>query len=150
MDAARLFGRGVDSAAAVGVGERVRSPDMVIGRQLLQYVTVSSGHPLSLPPPNSRPLPLADHDLVLHHVLHQRVLNCDHLDECLQEAAAVLADDSDGPFRVLIVDSIIALYRQEFPGRGELSERQQHIGKVMQDLKSLSEVFNLAVILSKR
>ena len=91
-----------------------------------------------------------DHDFVMENVLHQRVLNCDHLDECLQEAAAVLADDSDGPFRVLIVDSIIALYRQEFPGRGELSERQQRIGKVMQDLKSLSEVFNLAVILSKR
>ena len=86
-----------------------------------------------------------DHDFVMENVLHQRVLNCDHLDECLQEAAAVLADDSDGPFRVLIVDSIIALYRQEFPGRGELSERQQRIGKVMQDLKSLSEVFNLGI-----
>jgi RecA/RadA recombinase len=91
-----------------------------------------------------------DHDFVMENVLHQRVLNCDHLEECLLEAAAVLADDAQGPFRVLIVDSIIALYRQEFPGRGELAERQQRIGFVMQALKNLAEVFNLVVIITNQ
>ena len=62
----------------------------------------------------------------------------------------MLADDAQGPFRILIVDSIISLYRQEFPGRGELAERQQRIGQVMQALKNMSEVFNLAVVISNQ
>ena len=79
-----------------------------------------------------------------------QVLSCDHLDECLREAAELLADDTDGPFRVLVVDSIIAPYRQEFPGRGELSERQQRIGAVMANLKNLAEVFNLCVLITNQ
>jgi RecA/RadA recombinase len=43
--------------------------------------------------------------------------------------AALLADAEQGPFRLLIIDSIIALFRVEFSGRGELSERQQKLGQ---------------------
>lgn len=119
-----------------------------------------------------------DYDFVMENVLYQRALSCDHLDECVRDAAAVLADDAQGPFRVLIVDSIIALYRQvrhsrcfsrsspllhahrlpfvrqpccqEFPGRGELAERQQRIGAVMMALKNLAEVFNLSVFITNQ
>jgi meiotic recombination protein DMC1 len=45
--------------------------------------------------------------------------------EVLKPIAALLCDRTQGPFRALIVDSIIALFRVEFSGRGELSERQQ-------------------------
>ena len=53
-----------------------------------------------------------DEDFVMENVMHARVLNCDHLDELLRDAAGLLADEEAGPFRVLIIDSIIALYRQ--------------------------------------
>lgn len=76
--------------------------------------------------------------------------NCDHLEEKLNDAACLFADDEQGPFRVLVVDSIIALYRQEFLGRGELAERQQRIGTVMAKLKELSEIFNLTVIITNQ
>jgi hypothetical protein len=36
--------------------------------------------------------------------------------------AALLSDLEQGPFRVLIVDSIIALFRVEFAGRGEMEK----------------------------
>lgn len=47
--------------------------------------------------------------------------------ESIKSIAALFADPQEGPFRLLIIDSIIALFRVEFPGRGELSERQQKV-----------------------
>ena len=93
-----------------------------------------------------------DADFVLENVMHARVHNCDHLEELLRDAAGLFADadDQGGPFRVLIIDSIIALYRQEFIGRGELAERQQRIGKVLAEVKNLAEIFNLAVIITNQ
>jgi meiotic recombination protein DMC1 len=41
--------------------------------------------------------------------------------------AGLLSDADQGPFRLIIIDSIIALFRVEFSGRGELSERQQKV-----------------------
>ena len=92
-----------------------------------------------------------DHDFVMENVVYERILNCDHLDARLNDAAALFADEeTNGPFRVLVVDSIIAPFRQEFPGRGELAERQQRIGAAMAQLKIISEVFNVAVIITNQ
>lgn len=46
---------------------------------------------------------------------------------------------------MLIIDSIIALFRVEFSGRGELSERQQKLGQHLSALVRLAEEFNIAV-----
>ena len=92
-----------------------------------------------------------DHDFVMENVVYDRVLNCDHLEERLNDAAALFADEeTNGPFRVLVIDSIIAPFRQEFIGRGELAERQQRIGAVMAKLKEIAEVFNIAVIITNQ
>jgi hypothetical protein len=42
------------------------------------------------------------------------------------------------------VDSILALFRTDYSGRGELSERQQKLNQMLARLKRLSEEFNLA------
>jgi meiotic recombination protein DMC1 len=47
--------------------------------------------------------------------------------EIIKPVAALLSDVDQGPFRLLIIDSIIALFRVEFSGRGELAERQQKV-----------------------
>uniref|UniRef100_A0A383W804 Rad51-like C-terminal domain-containing protein n=1 Tax=Tetradesmus obliquus TaxID=3088 RepID=A0A383W804_TETOB len=39
------------------------------------------------------------------------------------------------PYKLLIVDSIMALFRTDFTGRGELAERQQKLGQMMALLK---------------
>lgn len=41
---------------------------------------------------------------------------------------------------------IIALFRVEFSGRGELSERQQKLGQHLSNLVRLAEEFNIAVV----
>ena len=49
----------------------------------------------------------------------------------MSHICALLADADQGPFRVLVVDSIISLFRVDFSGRGELSERQQKLNQHM-------------------
>ena len=46
----------------------------------------------------------------------------------------------------MVIDSIIALFRVEFSGRGELSERQQKLGQHLSHLVRLAEEFNIAVV----
>jgi meiotic recombination protein DMC1 len=43
-----------------------------------------------------------------------------------------------GEYRLLIIDSIIALFRVEFLGRGELAERQQMLGKLLHHCTKLA------------
>ena len=50
-------------------------------------------------------------------------------------------------YRLLIVDSIISLYRTDYCGRGELSERQQALGQFLRRAAAMAEEFNLAVFL---
>jgi hypothetical protein len=104
----------------------------------------------------------------------------------IKPIAALLSDVDQGPFRVMIIDSIIgkwssscwralrccaccgaypwisaycqhlhitacsrtiaALFRMEFAGRGELSERQQKLGQHLGHLVRLAEEFNIAIV----
>lgn len=65
--------------------------------------------------------------------------------EVLKPIAGLLSDRNQGPFRAIIVDSIIALFRVEFSGRGELSERQQKLGQHLSQLVKIAEEFNIVV-----
>ncbi len=58
--------------------------------------------------------------------------------------------DEDKPFALIVVDSIMALFRVDYNGRGELSERQQVLGKTLSKLQKLSEEFNVAVLLTNQ
>jgi meiotic recombination protein DMC1 len=55
---------------------------------------------------------------------------------------------SSQPFRLVIVDSIMALFRVDFSGRGELAERQQKLGQMMSRLQKIAEEFNVAVFIT--
>jgi len=44
----------------------------------------------------------------------------------------------ESPHSLLIIDSIMAVFRSDFTGRGELSERQQVLGKVLSKLMKLA------------
>jgi meiotic recombination protein DMC1 len=50
-------------------------------------------------------------------------------------AAAQMSEDH---YRFFIVDSITALFRVDFSGRGELAERQQTFGQMMMTLTKLA------------
>lgn len=47
---------------------------------------------------------------------------------------------TDGPIRVIIIDSVIALFRVDFSGRGDLSVRQQKLGRHLSSLLQMAAV----------
>lgn len=50
-------------------------------------------------------------------------------------------------YALLIIDSIMAPFRVDYSGRGELSERQQVLGRTMSRLIKIAEQFNVAVFI---
>ncbi|KAG6380847.1 Rad51-domain-containing protein [Boletus reticuloceps] len=66
-----------------------------------------------------------DGTMALENILYARAFNSEHQMELINECSLRFAEDKD--FRLLIVDSIMALFRVDFSGRGELSERQQKV-----------------------
>ncbi len=88
-----------------------------------------------------------DPDMTLENIIHCRVFSHDEQMDIVRPIAGLLADESQGPYRVLIIDSIISLFRVEFSGRGELSERQQKLGIHLSHLEKIAEEFNIIVLI---
>ena len=86
---------------------------------------------------------------VLDNVTIARCLTHEHQEQ-MALAAAALITGSGERYRLLIVDSIIGLYRTEFAGRAELSERQTKLGAHVRDLVKLAAEFNLAVLVTNQ
>jgi DNA repair protein RadA len=52
--------------------------------------------------------------------------------------------------KLVIVDSIISLHRAEYTGRETLAERQQRLNVMLHKLIRLSEVYNIAIVLTNQ
>jgi meiotic recombination protein DMC1 len=57
---------------------------------------------------------------------------------------------ADEKFALLVIDSIMAPFRVDFSGRGELAERQQILARFMSKLQKISEEFNIAVVITNQ
>ena len=88
-----------------------------------------------------------DQSAVLDNILIARAYTHEQQFDLLIEVAARMAEDH---FRLLIVDSITSLFRVDFSGRGELSERQQKLGRMMNKLVKIAEEFNVAVVITNQ
>jgi len=88
-------------------------------------------------------------DAAMDNIIYARCYTSEHLVQLLVEAASLMVNDEDR-FALLIVDSIMGVFRVDYSGRGELSERQQHLGRVMSKLQKMSEEFNVAVLLTNQ
>ena len=55
---------------------------------------------------------------ILEHVMYRRAYTTDNLEDSLLAANALLAEK---PFRVIVIDSLIAPFRAEYSGRGDLA-----------------------------
>lgn len=84
---------------------------------------------------------------VLENVICARCHNTEQQMELLADAAALM---SQSRFALMIVDSATALYRTDYNGRGELSERQMHLGQFLRQLTRLAEEFGIAVVLTNQ
>ncbi|OXA65172.1 meiotic recombination protein DMC1/LIM15 homolog [Folsomia candida] len=86
---------------------------------------------------------------VLDNVLYARAYTSEHQYELLDLVAAKCHEES-GVYKLLIVDSVMALFRVDFSGRGELSERQQKLAQMLSRLQKMSEEYNMAVFVTNQ
>ena len=88
-----------------------------------------------------------DPTAVLDNIVYARAYTHEHQEELLLKAAAQMVEDQ---FRLLVIDSITALFRVDFTGRGELAERQQKLGRMLAMITKMSEEFNIAVFITNQ
>ena len=88
-----------------------------------------------------------DSDEVLSNIMVGRSHTVDGIFTLLQQAAGAMIEDQ---FSLLIVDSIMARFRVDYHGRGELSERQQVLGRLLSKIIKISEQFNIAVYITNQ
>ena len=60
---------------------------------------------------------------------------------------AIMSQDR---YALIVVDSATALYRTDYSGRGELSERQMHLAQFLRQLTRLAEEFGVAVFMTNQ
>ncbi|XP_023346122.1 meiotic recombination protein DMC1/LIM15 homolog [Eurytemora carolleeae] len=90
-----------------------------------------------------------DQEAVLDNVLYTRAYTSEQQMELLDLVCAKLHEEA-GIFKLLIVDSIMALFRVDFSGRGELAERQQSLAQMLSKLQKISEEYNVAVFVTNQ
>jgi len=90
-----------------------------------------------------------DQEAVLDNVLFVRAYNSEHQMKVLDMVAAKF-NEEPGVFKLLIVDSIMALFRVDYSGRGELADRQQHLAQMMSRLQKVAEEYNVAVFITNQ
>lgn len=88
-----------------------------------------------------------DPAVALENVACARAHNSEHQMELLKVAAAIMAQDR---YALLVVDSATALFRTDYTGRGELSERQMQMGQFLRQLTRLAEEFGVAVFITNQ
>ena len=54
---------------------------------------------------------------------------------------------SGNEYRLLIIDSIMACFRVDYCGRGELADRQQKLNQYLSKLTHMAEEFNVCVLM---
>ncbi|WWC72788.1 meiotic recombinase Dmc1 [Kwoniella pini CBS 10737] len=89
-----------------------------------------------------------DATMALDNVLCARAWSSEQQCDLLVELAVRFVEDRT--YKLIIVDSIMNLFRQDYSGRGELSERQQKLNQFLARLQKLAEEFNVAVVLTNQ
>ncbi|HEY9387156.1 MAG TPA: DNA repair and recombination protein RadA [Nitrososphaeraceae archaeon] len=84
---------------------------------------------------------------VLKNVAVCKVYNSSHLELIIKDIGKYI---NDFKAKLVIIDSIISLHRAEFAGRGTLADRQQRLNNILHKLVRLSEIFNIAVIITNQ
>ncbi|TVY29740.1 Meiotic recombination protein [Lachnellula hyalina] len=86
-----------------------------------------------------------DPDQACENIAYARAQNTEMQAELLDGLAASFATNE---YRLLIIDSVMSLYRTDYVGRGELSERQQVLGQFLRRATQMAEEFNLVVLMA--
>ena len=83
----------------------------------------------------------------LKNILYARAYNSDHLMMLVEEAKKVVEKEN---VRLLVIDSIIAHFRAEYPGRENLAERQQKLNQLISMLLRIADLHNVAIVITNQ
>jgi DNA repair protein RadA len=83
----------------------------------------------------------------LSHIHVARAYNSNH-QMLLVAKAQELAREK--PIRLIVVDSLTAHFRSEYPGRGELAPRQQLLNRHLHELLKFGDTYNAAIIVTNQ
>ncbi|KAG7164495.1 meiotic recombination protein DMC1/LIM15-like [Homarus americanus] len=90
-----------------------------------------------------------EQEAVLDNVLYTRAFTSEHQLEILDYVAAQFHEEP-GIFKLLIVDSVMSLFRVDFSGRGELADRQQRLAQYLSRLQKISEEYNVSIFITNQ
>ncbi|MGQ9758996.1 MAG: DNA repair and recombination protein RadA [Candidatus Methanomethylicaceae archaeon] len=88
-----------------------------------------------------------DPDDALSNIIYARAYNSDHQILLVDEASNLIPANN---IRLVIVDSVITHFRSEYPGREALAPRQQKLNKHLHQLLRMSDIFNIAVVVTNQ
>lgn len=88
-----------------------------------------------------------DPKAILDKVITCKIYNSNHLELIIKALGRYIEKFKA---RLIIVDSIISLHRAEYTGRATLAERQQRLNKLIHRLLRISEIFNIAVVVTNQ
>ena len=88
-----------------------------------------------------------DPDEVMSNIYYIRAINSDHQMLIVDELFNLVPKEN---IRLVIVDSVTSHFRAEYPGRENLAARQQKLNRHLHQLSRLSEIYDLAVIITNQ
>ena len=88
-----------------------------------------------------------DGDDVLNNIIVAKAYNTDHQVKLITEVPILCRDF---PVALIIVDSVMALYRVDYTGRAELAERQNHLGQFLGKLINLADTYKMCILLTNQ
>src|SRR3989344_3557758 len=86
---------------------------------------------------------------VLSNIKFIRAFNSDHQMLIVNKIEDLIKNDKL-PIKLVVVDSLMSLFRSDFSGRGELAARQQKLNRHMHDLLKLADTYNLAIYVTNQ
>jgi DNA repair protein RadA len=88
-----------------------------------------------------------DPESVLENITVARAYNSDHQMLITEKAERIIKEKNVG---LIVVDSLTSHFRADYTGRGMLADRQQKLNRHMHDLQRLSDIHNLAVVVTNQ
>jgi DNA repair protein RadA len=84
---------------------------------------------------------------VLKNIFYARAYNSDHQMLIIDEAKKIIPKEN---IRLIAIDSLVAHFRAEYPGRENLAERQQKLNHHIAQLLKLADIYNVAVVVTNQ
>ena len=87
-----------------------------------------------------------DPDAALENISYARAHNSDQQMELLNQLANHLSEEKQ--YRLIIMDSVIALFRTDYPNLSDLPERQKKLNVLLSKLHHIASEFNVVVYIT--